>query len=180
MSLVGGTFYLGSRQVALAAGAGGDTTGTCVVTEGATLNVGAAANRSSWTIGLQYASTGGSIAKGTFEATGGNLTAYLSTLTVGENVRGGAHASGAKGEGILDLTGLQGATIGAQRLYVGRSHTGNADGTVKLGSGSTMSVGTDSLAGTLTVGALGTGDTTSGAGGEVITDAACKWGRARR
>ncbi len=154
LSLVGGTFYLGSRAVTTSGVTGGHTTGMFTMTEGAALNVGTAGARSAgWEIGLQKVAASAMVSKGTFEATGGTLTAYLNTVTVGDNVRGGAHASGNRGEGILDLTGLQIATIDTRRLLIGYSSIGNAKGVVKLGSGSHVSVGTNSLAGELSIGA---------------------------
>ena len=154
VSLIGGAFYLGTRQDLLTSQTGSNTTGAMSMVAGSTLNVGTDANRSLWEIGFQKAVVNNQVllSTGTFSATGGDLTAYLSNLTVGSNNRGGGETNGSKGIGNLNLTSLTSATIDTHQLWVGTTNVGAADGTVTLGNNHIVRVGTDATAGAVLIG----------------------------
>jgi|GEM_PF-3865173 len=153
VSLIGGAFYLGTRQDFPPTQQGFNTTGAMSMVAGSTLNVGTDANRSLWEIGFQKAGgTQITLSTGTFSATGGDLTAYLSNLTVGSNNRGGGETNGSKGIGNLNLTSLTSATIDTHQLWVGTTNVGAADGTVTLGNNHIVRVGTDATAGAVLIG----------------------------
>ncbi len=166
LSLVGGALYVGSRQGSLNASVpvGGNATGALNLVSGATLNVGTLANRSLWELGQQRCNRNGVVSKGTFSATGGDLTAYLSLLTIGRNIRGGNETTGNKGQGDLDLTNLQSALIDTNRLEIGYTNVGAAQGTMTIGNNHSVSVGDNSTAGMVLIGVSDSSSSASGSG----------------
>ena len=135
----GSTLYMGG-QSANTAGATGATMGTLMMEGGSKLNLGSSSDRADWFIGRKT-SLGNTSSSGAFSATGGELTAYLGQLIVGQNVRGGNNAA-LKGVGILNLEGLDEAAINTVHLLIGHSTTSSlpAEGSMTLGDGHSLTV----------------------------------------
>lgn len=145
----GSAFYIGGQ-----AGNGPVSVGTMTMDTGSALNIGTSSVRATWVLG-HHGSLTAATSSGTFSATGGSLTAYLSNLVVGENIRG-SNNSNHKAEGSLNLTGLTSASVDTTSLSIGVSTESNAKGTVTIGSGQTLAV-SDSAPGTINIGTRAAG-----------------------
>ncbi len=148
-------FYIGGHNGNAASGAA-STNGTVMLEPNAALNLGASGARSEWHIGRQTALTG--VSTGRFSASGGSVNAFLSVLTVGQNLRGSSSPETHRADGELDATGLANATINTTALVIGRAQESTASGVVRLGNGHTLSVGDSVEVGVRAGGAPGTGN----------------------
>ncbi len=154
----GSSFYLGG--LASSVGVGNHaSSGALALEAGSSLSLGSSGARSQWIIGRQLGEGSSNKAIGSFSATGGSLSAHLTTLVVGENQRGANNANHS-GVGTLNLEGLSAATVDTITLAVGKSNQSNADGSLMLGNTHTLSVGV-SASGSVEVGVRNSG---SGAG----------------
>lgn len=140
MNLLGANsaFYIGGQSASSATSSA--SSGSVLMQEGAAVNLGSGTARSQWFIGRQYG-TGANTARGDFTATGGDLTAYLTTLVVGDNLRGSNSTSTHIGSGTLNLSGTANATIDTTSLVIARSNETSAYGNVSLGLNSSLTVG---------------------------------------
>lgn len=156
----GSAFYVGGHSANTTSSNGaGATSGSVTMETGTSLTLGAVDARAQWFVGRQT-TIAANTATGNVSGSGGGLEAYLSTLVVGQNVRGSNRADDHNASGTLDLSGLESAAIDTEVLIVGRSTESSAHGSITLGSGQSLAVGT-ATEGTVQIGVRDTGQATA-------------------
>lgn len=145
LSLVGAgsAFYI-AGQSANTGATGVASTGAVVMEAGSSLILGSGSARSQWYVGRQQ-SGGSTAANGSFSGQGGQLSAYLSTLIVGQNLRASSNTSAQTGIGSVNLSGLTSALVDTTNLYIGNANENSANGSLTLGDSSTLTVGAGAM-----------------------------------